>query len=276
MKIHIVNYELGIKSGILTKYADRMVNGIIRLGEVATVSGKPNPKADVNHHINYASYRDCPGVNTTMVTHIDTDEKLEFMKKVAKVAHGVCFSKETMDFLIQNGVKKDSVSVILPASDIVRRPRIVAILTQLYPDGRKREGMFLELLKTLDPKDFVFNIVGEGWGKIVEEAKKNFHILWQEQYTPELGQGILNNADYLVYFGKDEGAMSVLDAAVAGVKTIAPSIGFHKELGIDYPFDTQEELNEVFKELSVGVHFDCSWDRYVKNHLDLWRKLTKN
>lgn len=274
MNIHIVNYETGIKSGILTKYADMMVNGLIREGHEVTISGKPDPKADINHHINYESFQPCKTVNTAMVTHIDTETKLKKMKEVAKVAHGVCFSNETMKQLVKEGIKKESLSVILPATSMTRRPRIVAIMTQLYPDGRKREGMFLDLVKTLDNEKFVWNIVGKGWEPIIEKATKlGAKILHVGHFTPELGQGVLNSADYLLYFGKDEGAISVLDATMAGVKTIAPLVGFHKELGIDYPFDTQKELNEIFAGLSENKADNFLWEAYVKSHIQLWGKL---
>lgn len=273
MKIHIINYEIGIKSGILTKYADQMVNGLIRLGHEVTVSNKPE-KADVNHHINYQSYQSHEGVNTTMVTHLDTAEKLSRMKEVSKEAFGICFSKETMDDLIRYGIPKEKLSVIHPATNVTRRPRIIAIMTQLYPDGRKREEMFAELLKTIDPEKFAFNIVGEGWERTLDAlGDGKYSILYQKHYTPEIGQSILNSADYLLYFGKDEGAISVLDAAMAGVKTIAPNVGFHKEIGIDYPFDTQKELNAIFKKLGENPVESWTWAEYVKQHVKIWEKL---
>jgi len=271
MKIHIVNYEIGIKSGILTKYADQMVNNLIRLGHDVTISEKPEA-ADINHHINYQSYQSHSGKNTTMVTHIDTPEKIEKMKQVAKEAHGICMSEETKEQLEKEGIK--NLSVVNPATNVVRRPRIIAILTQLYPDGRKREEMFKALLKTIDPEKFVWNIVGEGWEPIVEKVSKAGHrIMYQMHYSPETGQSILNSADYLLYFGKDEGAISVLDATQAGVRTIAPLVGFHKELEITHPFDTQNELNKIFKELSLNPAENWTWENYVKNHLVIWETL---
>lgn len=275
MKIHIVNYEIGVKSGILTKYADQMVNGLIRLGHEVTVSNKPE-EADINHHINYQSYKLHTGVNTTMVTHLDTPEKLLMMKEVAKMAHGICFSKETMDYLVENGVNKKKLSVIHPATNVTRRPRIIAIMTQLYSDGRKREEMFTELLNHIDPEKFAFNIVGEGWEETLNAlGDGKYSILYQKHYTPEIGQSILNSADYLLYFGKDEGAISVLDATMAGVKTIAPNVGFHKEVGIDHPFDTQEELNAIFKKLEENPVESWTWSEYIKEHLKIWEKLVK-
>jgi hypothetical protein len=274
MKVHICNYEIGLKSGILTKYADMLVNGLIREGYDVTVSNEPDKKADVNHHINYESFRDCGGVNTAMVTHIDTTAKLEKMKEVSKKAHGVCMSGETKDYLEKNGCK--NLSVILPAANVTRRPRIVAIMTQLYEDGRKREGMFTEMLKTVSPEDFAWNIVGEGWEHVIEQSSKDGHrILYVPHYSAEVGAGVLNSADYLLYFGKDEGAISVLDAVYAGVRVIAPEVGFHKELGIDYPFDTQEELNGIFSRLSKNRAASWTWEIYVKEHIELWKNIVK-
>lgn len=279
MKINIINYEIGIKEGILTKYANEMVSELTKLGHKVTVSNKGDKKADVNHHINYLAYQYVPGtVNTTMVTHFTegTDEKLKVMKEVMKTCDkGICFSKETKEWLKKKGIGKQE--VIHPASTVIRRPRLVAIMTDLYPDGRKREEMFEELMYSIPNKKlFVFSIIGKGWRPMLEELTKDgVQMQWQPEYSKELGQAILSTSDYLLYLGKDEGAISVLDATQAGVRTIAPLVGFHKEIGIDYPFDTQEELNAIFKKIGHNPVEDWTFENYAKNHVKVWEKLVK-
>lgn len=277
MKINIINYEIGIKEGILTKYANEMASELEKLGHKVNISNKGNKNVDVNHHINYLTYQYVPGtVNTAMVTHFTegTDEKLKVIKEVMKTCDkGICFSKETKDWLKKKGVGNQE--VVHPATTVKRRPRLVAIMTDLYPDGRKREDMFEQLVYSLkDKKKFVFSIIGKGWRPILEELTKDgIQMQWQPEYNQELGQAILSTTDYLLYLGKDEGAISVLDATQAGVRTIAPLVGFHKEIGIDFPFDTQEELNSIFGQLSINPVEDWTWENYAKQHEKIWQKL---
>ncbi len=86
---------------------------------------------------------------------------------------------------------------------------------------------------------------------------------------------ILETSDYNLYFGEDEGSMGLLDAKNAGLKIIAPNIGFNIDVGVDYPFKNQEELNEIFKKLSINPVEDWTWKKYAREHLKIWRKLLK-
>ena len=104
--------------------------------------------------------------------------------------------------------------------------------------------------------------MGSGW------LNADYPKFEHEQYLH-----ILEACDYLLYFGLDEGAMSVLDATQVGLKTIAPLVGFHREIGIDYPFENQEELNEIFKKLAHNPVKDWSWKRYVLEHIKIWKRL---
>jgi hypothetical protein len=273
--VHLINYEQSFKEGILTKFTREMERELKELGYTVTVSDKVNPKAQINHHINYLGGKvPNTGKHTLMITHFGEDEtqKLEFLKENLKNSTGICFSRETAEFLDKKGLGK--MPVILPPANLTRRPRMIAILTDLYPDGRKREGMFEELVKTIDKKKFVFSIIGNGWRPMLEEMiKSGLQVQWSPNYIQELGQQTLSIADYCLYFGKDEGAISILDATNCGVRTIAPLVGFHKEIGITHPFNTQDELNAIFKQLEYNVVGEWTWSNYCRSHIKIWEKL---
>lgn len=280
MRIHLVNYEIGIKDGILSKYARQMGFILTDMGHAVSISNKPNPKAKVNHHINYLSYKKCPKtINTLMITHFTegTKEKIEFAKKAMETAdYGICFSQDVVDLLESNGIK--NLTVIPPATEIVRRPRMIAIMTDLYPDGRKREWMFEELVKVIDKKKFVFSIVGDGgWRPILEKLiKLGLQVQWQPVYNPQLGQTILNIADFLLYTGGENcQAQSVIDAIKAGVRVIAPDSECYNGLDIEYKFKDQTELNMIFKSLETTPVDDWTWENYCKKHLEIWETLQK-
>ena len=262
MLINIVNYEQnhGIK-GILSKYAEKLQEELLKMGHNAKITGLPG-KADINHHINYRSYQPSGGIDTLMVTHIWEGDKLESLKSGMKTAKlGICFSKETEDKYKYLG----KMATVLPAHDNrPRRPRLVYIPTNVYPDGCKREQMLFDLLKTVSTDDFQFVIMGKGW-------KAPCQVI--DHFDLELHHEILKRADYCLYLGLDEGSMGILDATQAGVKTIAPLQGFHHEITIDYPFKTQKGLNDIFKDLAYNPVKHLTWQRYAEEHVKLWEKL---
>jgi hypothetical protein len=279
MKVHIINYEEGANNGILSKFAKKMYDILCQTpGIFPSIGNKPREGVDINHHINYAPYRPNDTKNTLMVTHIWEGYKLDKLREHMKTADlGICMSQGQKNELIEWGLDEHKLPVILPAHDgLPRRHQIVAICTNVYPDGCKRQWMFEELVKTLDPNQWAFRIMGSGWEKILEPlVLEGLQVDYFHDFNYDNHKLILDSSDYLLYFGKDEGAMSVLDAKQAGLKIIAPNVGFHKEIGIDYPFDTQEELNEIFTQLNPNPVRDWTWKRYVDEHIALWNKLMK-
>lgn len=284
MNINIVKYDNtpNVKDGILTKFANKMHDELQKLGLNSKITDKPDSHADVNHHIHYTQYVEGGGgVNTLMVTHFldGQHQKIKILSKALETADmGICFSEHGMARFIASGIPKDRLTYILPPHDgVKRRPWRVSILTSVYGDGRKREEMVSELFKVIDKEKFVFTIMGQGWQPIVEELNhQGFdNIIYYPVFDKKLHIEILDSSDYLLYTGQDEGAISVLEAANAGVRTIATLQGYHYEIGIDHPFTDQKELNEVFKKLEENRVENWTWERYTKEHLELWHQLLK-
>ncbi len=278
MKIHIVNYEAGWNDGILSKFANKLVEELKKIkGVKVSISNRPRRDVDINHHINYAPYtKNSDTKNTLMVTHIWKGEKLDKLKKgMGSADMGICMSDDTKKQLIKWGLPKKKLTTVLPAHDQTpRRHQIVAILTNVYPDGCKREEMFIKLVRTLDPKQWAFRIMGTGWHDIlVPLIAKGLEVDYFAEFNAENHKRIIESSDYCLYFGEDEGSMGILDAVNAGLKTIAPPVGFNLDAGIDYPFHNQEELNEIFAKLSKNRVKYWSWEKYADEHLKIWRKL---
>ncbi len=274
--ITIVNYELGMNNGILSKYANKLNEHLIKLGDKSEVSPVPSKDSKINYHINYLPYKheNSPDtINALMITHIFDGYKMDAVKKGMETADiGICMSSETMEQLVSAGIPREKLTVILPAHDgHTRRHQVVAILTNVYPDGCKREGMFAELVKTLDYNKWAFRIMGSGWHDILAPlVADGLQVDYFAEFNYEIHKQILESSDYSLYFGKDEGSMGILDSANAGLKTIAPNTGFHKEIGIDYPFDTQEELNWIFRSLNKNKVENWTWEEYAKRHLEVF------
>lgn len=284
LKVNIVNYEESFKNnGILTKFANALERELRDLCDIK-ISQAPDPTADVNHHINYLPYEhelSPDTINTLMITHIWEGYKLEALRKGLETADaGICMSNDTFEDLLNKKIPYEKLAYILPAHDIEkRRPIVFAILTNVYPDGCKREGMLLELMNYLIEykiqDKFAFRIMGKDWKPLLEKAvNAGFqNIEYFPVFDKQMSKAILDSADYYLYFGKDEGSMATLDAIQAGLKIIAPNIGFHKDVGVEYPFDTEEELHVIIDKLAENRVENLTWKRYAKNHLSAWQKI---
>lgn len=264
-------------NGILSKFANKMYEGLCKDKSLTVSLGdKPREDVDINHHINYLQYKPNKTKNTLMVTHIFDNYKRKALEEAMKTADlGITMSKDMQSQLVKWGFDKKKLPIILPAHDgLKRRHQIVAILTNVYPDGCKRAEMFTELAKTLDNNEWAFRIMGKDWSDILAPLVANgLQVDYFADFDYETHKLILESSDYCLYFGKDEGSMAILDAKNAGLKLITTNQGFHKEIGVDYPFDTQEELNAIFKKLNKNSVKDWTWEKYVKEHVKLWQKL---
>ena len=268
---NIVNYEQSFNNGILTKFA-------MELGKIknAKVTDKPDPKAKINHHINYLPYKPNKTINTLMITHIFDGYKFDAVAENMRTADmGICFSPQTMNLLIEKGLPKEKLTYILPAhSGRPRRPLVVAVLTNVYPDGCKREGMLKELAQVIDKDKFVFRIMGSGWLDLLKPlVEEGLQVQYFDNFDSKIQGDILDSADYYLYFGEDEGSMGLLDAVQAGVKTISTPQGFHLDIGLDYSFTNQYELNQIFKNLETNKVKDWTWDKFRREHKKIWTKL---
>ena len=279
--INIVNYEEGIvKDGILTKHAREMERALLDKGYKVTVKNQPDPKADINHHINYIAAQDCPTLNTTMVTHFTSDmyqekDKLDRMRKFLITGTGICFSEGVRRYLIKQGMPPEKLKVVLPAHDgQPRRPRVIAIAYKVYPDGRKREYMFDKLVRSLrkDNKKFVFRIMGPGWKDVLDKLPKDGPgVYWMDHFENELYKELLDTSDYLLYTGGEDAiAQCIVDAKNAGLRIIAPK---QEDVEVDIPFKTQEELNEIFRKIAVNPVEGWTWDNYTQQHIDIWNEI---
>lgn len=173
-RVHIVCYE-DVDAWILGKFALRLAEGLGKLKIEVDISKKPDPRAEINHHIIYFDYDGRKTTtDTVMVTHIDTPQKRSQLKQqLVNARMGVCMSRDTVDTLAERGLPRDRLCFINPATDGIMKPRRLAmgITSKVQPSGCKREGMLLELASKISPDDFEFRIMGGGWDAIVDQLR---------------------------------------------------------------------------------------------------------
>ena len=282
MKIHIVNYEQGIgMNGILTKYARMLERELLDLGHKVSVSEKPE-KADINHHINFISYRPSGGKDTVMITHLTGDknhsekEKIEIARECMETSYGICMNPGLVDKLVKAGCDPNNLDFVYHAHDgHPRRPVIISIVSNLYADGRKNEDMFVNLFKSLkNKKSVIFRIMGKDWMPILKPlAKKGLQVQYTDKFLMDLYQQFLNTSDYLLYTGDEDSlAQSEVDAKNAGLKIIAPP---SLDLEIDIPFTSQQDLNRIFSRFDQNPVKTWTWKNYALKHEKIFKTLCK-
>jgi hypothetical protein len=256
-----------------------MRDALINLGQECKVSTKAD-ESEINHHINYLAYQKSNTIDTLMITHMSADKnhtlhyKLEFLKKALETSHGITFSPSMIDYLFKNGISKYKLDFALPAHDgMKRRPVVVSLLTNIYPDGRKREYLFETVFDKIQKEKFIFKIMGYGWDFLLSKYDL------QKEYYPKFDlkkyHEILNSSDYVLYVGSEDCmAQCLLDACNAGVKTIAPKQPLNEDIGIDFEFNGIYDLIAIFNKITENRVSHLTWEYYAKKHLEIWEKLT--
>jgi hypothetical protein len=247
----------------------------------------PDDHADVNHHIAYVNYEGGNrGLNTLMVTHVDSVGKVRMLRRQLETADlAICMSANTAADLRGAGLPREKICFVNPGHDgvIVPRRLRVGITTRLYEDGRKKEQAFERALSKIPRDDFHFIIMGAGWESVVEEMQRlDFSVELYPEFDLENYRKLIPTLDFFVYFGHDEGSMGYVDAIAAGVATIVTPQGFHLDIedGITHTIDNVDQLATVMTEIrehrrerALRVS-DWTWRRYAEKHLGLWQYLS--
>lgn len=283
LKVNIVNRDQG---WIFNKFTVRMQEMLLDLGVNVTISADTRSDVDINHHIPMTEYKPYPN-DTLMITHVHNTKILSLLKKQLKIAGiGICMSKATMNQLVEYGVPRDKLCYINPAQDNVIKSRkyTMGITNRCYDgvDLRKRADSLLDALEGVDASYFRFVIMGSGWDNIVEQMRRNgFEVEYYPEFLYDTYTLLMQQIDYFLYMGFDEGAMGYLDALKAGAGTIVTPQGYHLDVDcpIDYPCSTVKQFREAFLDLQekrkrkADAVKEWNWKNYAVKHLEIWEYL---
>lgn len=274
---------------ILRKFAIKMKEELDKQGYKCLIQNVADPLADINHHVIYASCNPVISYNETfMITHIDSYNKIEFIKhQLKKVKMGICMSRETLEKLASYGVPREKLCFINPAQDGTIKPKkyVLGIMHRTYNDHRKNENVLIDICKELDTDYFTFKIMGNGWENIVGILRTvGFEVEYYNEFNYEVYTKLIPSLDYYLFWGFDEGSMGYLDALRAGIETIVTPQGFHLDVkdGITYPCRTIVDFKEVLfmlqeKRQKIVQSVDSlTWENYVNKHLEVWNYLLGN
>lgn len=276
---------------ILEKFAIRLVENLSAYDVGADISDAPSSSVEINHWLLYLYYDgNRPTPSTALITHIDEFAKLRRLKAVlATLDAGICLSRMTVETLVRRGVRRDKLCYVTPAHDGLVKPRRIAIgiTSRVYGDGRKREGLLVELAHAMRLDAFHFEIIGDGWELIIPALELAGATVtyspgsadYDRDYALTLDR--IPTFDYYLYTGLDEGSMGFLDALAAGVPTIVTPQGFHLDVegGISHPFTDLNELIGVFTSLAserqrrIDSVKGLTWATYARQHALVWQAL---
>ena len=210
MKVRIVSYE-DLDLWILGKFARRLHENLKLQGVDADIANTPDPTADINHHIIYSYYdgsKSSPNtLDTVMITHIDTDQKLDLVRQqLTNADMGICMSKETLEQIVRLGVPRHKLCYVNPAHDQTIRPRrkLIGITSKVQPTGCKRERMLTDLAGNISGADFEFFIMGSGWAPVVESMRnRGIEVEYHEDFDEKIYISRIPMLDYYLYLGQD-------------------------------------------------------------------------
>ena len=285
LKINIVCQE---QMWIYKKFAEKLRDNLLDESLEIIISNDSRKDVDINHHIpclNFTPYSN----DTLMITHIDDEKKIQILKKQLQIARfGICMSKETVSRLVECGIPRTKLCYVNPAQDGVISPKkyVIGITHRCYDqyDVRKRTSAILDILEVVDPKYFRFIIMGAGWDDIVIKMRNNnFDVTYYADFDYTNYVVLMNEIDYYLFIGMDEGSMGYLDALAAGLGTIVTPQGFHLDVDceIDYPCRTVKQFQKAFLDLQnkrkrkVEAVSEWTWKNYAYKHLELWNYIMK-
>lgn len=284
--LRIICYE-DVDSWILGKFAKNLHNELTILGKKSDLAKVGDSRSNIGHHIIYYNARKkWSPIETFMITHLDTDWKIELVRRQLKIYDmGICMSEETRSRLVSLGMIERRLCYINPAHDGIVKPRplVIGIASKTHADGRKNEDAIVEVFRGLPKEGFTLAIMGMGWDEQVARLRESgcsvtyYNAFDYDTYI----SSFIPSLDYFIYFSHDEGSMAFLDAIAADVKTIVTPQGYHLDIpgGIDHAIATPADLSPILMQIHnkrmerASRVSSWNWKEYTQRHLLVWEYL---
>jgi hypothetical protein len=244
--IHIVNpYD----SAAMIRMTEPLKATFPNLYNVTT-SDAVDHEADINIHFPFHSLigmeKQGNGKHVAVYTHtnVGMEEMVADACNRADIVTAMSFTGR--DELLNLGVDPKKIHVIYCAADDFKfRKRLIGIIGYPQPNGRKREGMLLDLAWQYDLTPFEFILTGAGWEGMTERLHSlGVSCSWHHADTFDKLQTVLRFLDVLVVTGYREGGpLPLLECMSSGVPVLSPKFGYASDLlDNEYLYETPEDL----------------------------------
>ncbi len=254
---------------------------------VVSESKAPDDSADLNYHIPYHTMvgyeRQGNSKHVIVYTHCNPPDVPNLADACERADAVICMSFTGRAELVSYGIDPVKLHVIYSASDQFQfKRRNVGIIGFVQPNGRKREGILLDLAWQYDLSPFHLVIVGGGWGPTVNALKAmGVSVEWIEFANDDDMRKIYPALDALLVTGYVEGGpLPLLEAMASGLHVISPSFGYAADLlEAENLYSTVEELTErldvmVKKPIeNYRITRAWTWADYVAEHALIFGRL---
>jgi hypothetical protein len=269
--LQIVCYKRGwILEAIAVQWRN-FLSSDARCSECSLVYGSPEPGYDIYvHFIWFDAVPVDDSINIMYVTHIDHWWKAIKLIQLARMScKFVCMSSQTRT-LINKYIASDSTRYIRQESlhfgsinNGRSEPLTFGMFFRIQEDGRKSNKDILNVLKFANDNADCCHLIlfGDGYSELIRPYEKIVASVYSADFDRINYQNQMEKCDYILYFGFDEGAISILDAATLGIPVLATSQGYHLDLLLpkgSLLFDNSAKVVDAVISASLSAKAKCN------------------
>jgi hypothetical protein len=231
MKYEVINYE---ENGwIFEVIKSNVKKSFQKLNKIENIKKK---KIQIIFHIHFDLIQkiDDSKINIIFITHVDNVRKklkILFLSKNKNVFF-FTLSNDTK-ILLSYVINKKFIfsSQFFPHLNIKKNNKIrFGFFFRNYKDGRKNISLIKKIIYLIS-KSNNSQIVIYGSGFDYLHVNNKVKII-DKKFNKSEYLNLLNSCDYVVATGRDEGYVSVIDAASLGIKILAINQGYHKDFAL--------------------------------------------
>lgn len=197
-------------------------------------------------------------INIAYVTHIDNSYKSLLIGYLTfNNFYFITMSQHTKKYIehIQPTAKVFCVnpeSLHFEKTDRKSKKIIFGFFFRIYSDGRKNNALLIKIfnfiIKNNDKASFI--IYGNGFEKLlncinIKDCHNDF-IYDSSEFNLDKYKMYLNECNYVIYPGMDEGAISILDACYLNIPVITTDQGYHRDLDLAFGSQLCEHPEQIY------------------------------
>jgi len=241
-KIQIV---IGEKEWILEAISRQWLQRLREVyGEANVTCVHPRPIAGAHTYIHFIYIHAQPVLgarNIVIVTHIDLTYKAFILLKLFR--QGVEFAVMSLQtkHLLEDFFPGSIVHCITPQSiqfsDYCQSKKgtlTFGLFFRLYPDKRKGNALVKSLIYKIAScsSDVKLIIYGAGFEPFLQGLDYSNIIYDDSPFSSSQYKSYMQQCDYVIYFGFDEGSVSILDSACISIPVLATRQGYHLDINL--------------------------------------------
>jgi predicted O-methyltransferase YrrM len=211
-----------------------------------------------------------------MYTHCNPGDEADLLQACANADIVTAMSFTGRKELLNYGVPANKIWVTPSAADeFFYRRRVILVIGNIQPNGRKRESILLDLVWQYDMGAYEFLLIGNGWQDTADKLKTlGASVGVVESVESDRLRDAYRLADVLLVTGYMEGgSLPILEAMASGTPVLSPRFGYAADyLTYDNLYtdtrDLYEKLTGMNKQavLYHQIARAWSWGDYVSEY----------